>query len=67
MCMISEQSNKSYNAKNQMNKQLLLDNSALTPFYSLKHCARFFSSGKNFFPQFHVHFIVFSQNKQTET
>lgn len=50
--VVSEQFNKSYNAKNQMNKQILLDNSALTPFYSLKHYAIFSSSGKNVFPNF---------------
>lgn len=65
MCMISEQSNKSYNAKNQMNKQLLLDNSALTPFYSLKHCAVFSSSGKNFFPNFmYISLYSHKTNKQ---
>lgn len=58
MCMVSEQSNKSYTAKNQMNKQLLLDNSALTSFHSLKHCTIFSSSGKNFF----LGFIYISLN-----
>lgn len=58
MCMVSEQSNKSYNAKNQMDKQLLLDNSALAPFYSLKHYAVFSSNGKNFF----FNFIYISLN-----
>lgn len=51
MCIVSKQHNKFYNSKNQMNKELLLDYSAFTLFYSLKH-AVFSSNCKNFSPNF---------------
>lgn len=34
--IVSKQPNKFYNSKNQMNKELLLDNSVFALFYSLK-------------------------------
>lgn len=51
MCIVSKQPNKFKNSKNQMNEELLLDSSAFTLFYSLKHDV-FSSNCKNFFPNY---------------
>lgn len=53
--IVNKQPNKFYNSKNQMNKELLLDNSVFALFYSLKDAI--FSLTVRIFPQFHINFI----------